>query len=427
MKPFIRDTTQRLTHPLVAVLLSATAAFNVHAQQQRQVFVHTEAYSVGVDRGFKPALTRQQFDRYGRVLALNETQKLLADEMLAQYRRRFDERAGKVRSERAEIGEEAKATGDYRAYADDLVKIMKSWGRERDELEEELIGNLKSLLNEEQVEYWPLFEREKRRADLLPNARLGGEDVDLIALVQGLEVSEETEEGLAEVLEQYASQLDNALQARERTLESLRPDWRDAMMSDREEAKDIWKEATSKRSAVRNINRRTLRILMAEIDSFEGAQKAAELELAYKKKAYPLAYEPTRADRMLEQMAKLVTLSAEQSEQIAAIESDYTHAADGVRGRLISEILKTEGDLPPFLQHFESDGGMLIAIKVLTTGGDVDEGEYGGLLRDRYDLSKRTIERMKSVLTSDQREVIPNTETPQRKNLWIGRAMRFNL
>lgn len=205
---------------VTAMTLFGVTAPTLQAQEQRI----SMAFSTGGpmnDTSFRPVMTERELKHYGRVLTLDDTQSLLARELLAAYRQTFDAEAEKIRTKQREMREEVQATGDFSIFGRQMGPLMEGWNKTRERLDEELIVNLRSLLREDQADRWPIFEREQRRAKLLPNSRLGGEDVDLLLLVGDLELSEEELARVAPMLEQWAVEIDIALTSRQAALEPL--------------------------------------------------------------------------------------------------------------------------------------------------------------------------------------------------------------
>jgi len=372
----------------------------------------------------RPAMNERQFERYARVLGLDETQRIVAGEMLAEYRKKFDEAANEVRERRRELMEKARATGDFGVFREEMPDVNEKWSKASERLERELLDNLRSLLREDQLENWSSFEREKRRAELLPDARLGGEDVDVATLVTEIVGDDETLDEVDRMLDQYAIEVDAALRARKRALEDLQPRWFEAMRSDKEAARKIWDEATAKRAAVRDVNRRYIESIATALDE----HSAARLREEFLRRSYPLAFEETRAEAMLKEANDLDSLSTDQVEALDAIAEEVNVRLESVSRRLIEEIRKAETEPPAFLDNIQIRGGEgAVALTVVGgRSGDEDEKPYDGLLAERYDYSTSIIERIRTVLTPEQIGRLPDVSRENTGGAF-GRAFRFRL
>jgi len=362
---------------------------------------------------FVPVMNESQFKRYADVLLLDEVQRMVAEQMLEQYLFKFRERAEEVRDELREIREEVMVTGDWSALGEDMTPLLEGWNAERDALATELLDRIRSLLRNDQLDRWPIFEREKRRADLMNpgKSRLGGEDVDLIALMseRGIEDAMVAAD-VAAVLDQYAIEMDSALQSRQRVIESLQKDFYDSF-GDPERAGEIWNEGTSKRVTVRDINQRYVDLIAGLLHEGD----AAWLRRTYEERAYPLAYEDTRADLMFAEVRKL-GLSDLQIEQIDAFENDFDMRIEPIRRQLIRQIQEDEVKLPAFITNVvKSESGGRIAFTAIAGPGFGGESEdpMAKLLKDRFQLAKGVAAQVQSVLSAEQQEALPPIRMPE--------------
>lgn len=408
---------------VTAMTLFGVTAPTLQAQEQRI----SMAFSAGGpmnDTSFRPVMTERELKHYGRVLTLDETQSLLARELLGAYRQSFDAEVEKIRTKQREMREEVQATGDFSIFGRQMGPLMEGWNKTRERLDEELIVNLRSLLREDQADRWPIFEREQRRAKMLPNSRLGGEDVDLLLLVGDLELSEEELARVAPMLEQWAVEIDIALTSRQAVLEPLQREMIEKM-GDREAIAKIWEQGTKKRIVVRDVNERTLAGLRAEL----GPELGDRLHAAYLKRAFPLAFETTRAHRMFEAVRKHAKLAPEQEPIINDLESQFNTRLDGLTNRLIDAIRKEEQELPPFIANMQpvrdNRGGR--GAEIVIAGAPFGQEPYGGLLKERFDLAKNTITQIESVLTPAQKESLPAIDMSETVNAFVSRAVRFQL
>lgn len=413
---------------LAATAVIAAGLFAGHGQAQ-QIMI-TEA-RIGGDNSFEPAVSAPQMKRLSHVLSLNETQAALADEFLRDYHSIFREGAEAVRERMSVVQEEARATGDFSVFGEKIGPLLEEWGRERERLERDMIENLRSLLSEEQLESWPIFERERRRMEQLPDSRLGGEDVDVILLTHEVTTGGEFGQDIIERLDQYAIELDAALQARQRTIESLQEDWREALGGERERLEDIWNEATRKREAVRDINERYARQISELLKEGSGEVAAAGESLwrLYIERAYPMAFEDTRADRMIKGALELEALGDDERALVEGVQLELSQRLDAIGHRLIAELVKEEKELPPFAQNvrIEGGGGAGRAIGLtMTMSGDGEE-QYGGLLRERWEASEAAVERLKAGLAPEQIAGISSREEPGTAQRMVMRGFRFNL
>jgi hypothetical protein len=405
----------------IVALGASTAAT---AQEQGRMVVRGFSPRMGEDPGFLPSVTQREVDQCVRTLSLDDAQKVVADELYTVYTQEFRTEADATRRALKELEEEVRATGDFRIYGDKIGPLIDEWLRRRDEFENRFFGELQSVLYEHQMEAWPRVERDRRRARLLPNARLGGEDVDLIRLVGDRELTDEVRATVEPLLEQYAIELDSALQQRDAALEPLEKQWAESF-GDRDRLAELWEQATRKRAIVRDVNERSLLAVIGVLPQAEGDA----LRKAYDEAAFPTAFEETRADRLFEILDEYEGLTAEQAATIDTIEAQYLDNRKQLNRRLIAELVKAEKELPPFIRNMQVQpaggrfgGGQAITV-IAATGEDE---QYGGLLRERFNLSKTACTSVESVLTAEQRGGLPEIDMSDSDAAFF-RGVRFNL
>ncbi len=411
---------------ITAALLTCAIAASVSAQQ---VFFQEARFGgPGGGNSFEPAISSSQMKRLAQVLQLNETQGTLADEFLRDYQRQFRLGAERVQDEMSEIQDEARATGDFSVMGEEIGPLFQKWGEESEAMEEHLIADLRNLLTEEQNELWPLFERERRRMDMLPNSRLGGEDVDVILLTQEVCAEEGVPAEVAESLEQYALELDAALQARERTIEGLQEEWIEVLGGEREAMQEIWDEATRKREAVRDINERYARSI-SEMLKVSDATQGEVFWQTWLERAFPMAFEETRGERMADAAADLDGLAEDTLAQVEGVRIDLDLQLAPITHKLIAELVKEEKDLPPFIQNIRVEGGEGGTRGIALTIGGASDGEepYGGLLKERWEISKAAVDRLETILPPEQWKSIDSQEDASASQGMMLRGLRFNL
>ena len=120
---------------------------------------------------------------------------------------------------------------DWRARIQPLRDQMDAFRDFREELGEQFLSDLQTVLYPEQQELWPSFERVLRRKNLLPMGRLSGENVDLFQVVDQLSLDESARLRIEMILKDYEMQLDEALKRREREQGRANDDIREAIQN----------------------------------------------------------------------------------------------------------------------------------------------------------------------------------------------------
>jgi len=368
---------------------------------------------------FRPTVHPAELDRYAEVLSLDDTQTLIAEELLAVYASDFREAAEEVRERIDEIQEEAQSSGNYRLYAQELGPLLEEWGERKNRLEQDLFANLKNLLRDDQLARWETFERERRRHTQLPLARLNGEDVDLIRLVEDFGLEPHVEESLRSLLDRYAQELDLALKQRQDVLPRLEREWREAS-GDREAMTELWQEATRKRVAVRDTNMRYARMIASRL----GGEDEKRFIRQFIREAFPIAYVETGADQMFDAADALDSLADDQRATLEQMRENFETRRDALARELVARISEDQTDIPDFIRNIRPSGSSRrINVVVSTTA---KEDPYDGLLNQRDALSESFVSQIRSVLTAEQAAQLPEIEKPRRQR-FHDRRFRFNL
>lgn len=408
-----------------ALLIPAAVPFTASAQNVR--FATT---SIGGGADFTPAISRSHFNRYAKVLGLEGDLKLIASSVLDSYLDEFRAEAGVVRKKMDDLREEAAATQDFSVFGREMPAIMEAWTKKSEALEQKLFNDLQALLTEDQLAKWPVVERERRRHELLPTGRLSGESIDMIELVERLRTERKRgeepitlPEEIDQLLEQYAVEMDSALQTRQRLIEPLQQSFFQTMVNNRAEGEKIWKEATEKRRVVRDVNRRYLATLKATL----GEERGVRLEELFMEQAYPAAYAPTKAEKFINLALALDSLTSEQAGALTGFQQSLDARLEPIRRSIVKYTDEEDEKLPPWLENVQvsGDGSRGVALTFAGNMGGDEDNPLQKALRDRFRSSKEILDQAENVLTESQREAMPeiDAENDMMRTLRIGPSM----
>lgn len=416
---------------LCALALIGAAAFTQPpAEAQVQIEVATSDYHFGgAGASYTPEVTASKLKRYVRVLGLGEDMATIVEDMHHTYTTTLRSEAEGYREQARDLRDEATATQDWSIFAEQMAPLMKEWSERKKELDEGFLRELKSVLSPEQLTRWPMLERDRRRSKMLPDARLPGEDVDFVTILDP--VREELKDSavrarLDELLEAYMIELDDALTSRQKALETMREEFRQAQMSgDRERAKEIWSDATRKRESVRSINTHLLAVVKGVLDQ----ETAAAVERQYLERAYPVAFEPTRAEKYVEKALELDSLTEDQHAVIGSRQDQLLSDLQPIRERLMEAIDEQAAKLPYWMQAMQvsEDENGVFAFTIDNMNDEDEDDPFRDALRERFDLSRRTQKGVSEVLTQAQRDQIPRVEVGNAHSFRAQRLGGFEL
>ncbi|MCX5690888.1 MAG: hypothetical protein NTV94_14075 [Planctomycetota bacterium] len=281
-----------------------------------------QSMSIGVSspqNAFKPAINAGDISVIARVLSLGEAERDALRALHEGHLSSVKARRDAVQEELQERIERAQITGDWEA-AQASTQEQEMWTGEAKKLCEGFLADLKSLLTREQVDRWPLVERELRRFDRIGAGRFGGESIDVIRLVEDLAPKVWLDQAAADVLTEYATKVDGLIKARDEAINGEQSGSFHALAkTDKAAAERVWAAARAGRIALRDLNQATAERIagfLPDTQAFALRRKVMEL-------AYPTLMKPTRTEAFVRAVGDLDSLDAPQREAVQTIVTDY--------------------------------------------------------------------------------------------------------
>lgn len=267
-------------------------------------------------------------------------------------------------------------------------------------LDKQFMEDVKAVLDAEQAERFPRVERHHRRVKLLPSGMLSGESANLVTVVEDLGLGEPSGE-LRDVLDQYEVELDKALTDRAAERKALEKQSQE-MMKDFDPAKmdfsrirQMMKDLRASGVKVRDVNDRYARRLAAVVPE----EKRADFEARARRALFPAVYRDPYAVKALDASLGFDDLSAEQRDSLNAIKQTYEReraAANEIWAAAIA-VEEKDGGGDPFMGF-----GRLVP-----GGSDDKPSEAEEARKARMALDKANLEKIKMVLTDDQKDRLP--------------------
>ncbi len=303
----------------------------------RQAFTFSTVSDGPGGGSFRPPVTTRDTDRIAMVLGLNEEQKTTAKSMIEGVVTEFNAAAKEAREKMAEAEAEFQETRDPGVFRDKMPSAMRKLGEKRGELEKTFLGDLKLMLSPEQEANWGRFERLRRREGNTGGGGpmgVAGEGVDLIKIGEKLGVIDgpllgKAAPGVKALFEQYETELDGAIQAKQKALAD-RPARREGEAMDMEALQKAMAESREKAVAIRDINQKFARQIGSELgDPMQGKWQGE-----VKKAVFPQVYRETYADKALKSALEFDDLSSEQKTALQEVkeqlERDLSSANDAL-------------------------------------------------------------------------------------------------
>lgn len=371
--------------------------------------------------GFRPLITEQDVEQYAKWLRLDEDQAIIADSLFKEYRATLDQDLlsrmqawGKEQNRivrlvnadpRANIGTLSKQ------HFPPLTKKAEALETEQKELERAFFDELASILREDQVPFMQRVILSRERAEYRRISREpAGANVDLIALVDGLnlplELQAATEEFLLDFEPIYIAALGAAVEAQRRsvieewTLSELRfalagaenENQRQAIMDEMAVVRD----RVGRDRAVRS--EQLIRVIttgLADLRQILPPEHMAVVDERFRREAYPRIYpDDGSAEVLFNTALALGDLTDEQREAIEQLKASWLYQQE-----LLSERM-AEAEQNQQLALFR--GAIGRGHEVIMYRADLQE-----LGEQREELNQRQIDFIRPILLPEQAARLP--------------------
>lgn len=377
----------------------------------------------GMANMWAATVDNDDLEHMSKHFTLDEDQQLVIGSLIDGYRTAHREGVDRVREQMRTAREESRGSGDWQVMREVMEKATTEWRAEAEQLEVQLMADIQSMLTPEQAKLWPTFERDRlRRGTLSRGSRLSGEGVDVMALVEEMELPEDQHSRVDKILQAYASELDPLLKERNRMneemLENL-PGLFDG--EDPTETEKAWKRLQERRIAIRTLNQQYVEAVAAQLPLESGERLRRE----FQQDSFPRIYRPTEADRYLEQVVKLESITPEQVENLTRISEEYDRQIQAVNAQLAEaerEMEESGEGLPFMMRGAGGRGGQFFGGgEDGTGGGRPDPGldrsrERMSELRDHKELVvEQQLTAIFAALTPEQQAQAPKPDPRARR------------
>lgn len=351
-------------------------------------------------------------DRYAELLNLSKDQREAAKALHEAYEAEYDQ-AEEIRTKAFQKARaEFEDTRDPAVWSEMLPKEMEKYGVRVKALDTGLMNDLKTLLTAEQSGKWVLVERARRRDGTMPNGMLSGENVDLTKVVGDLKLAGPMPEALAQSLERYETELDAALQERDAQREEIAKTMQNAgrggpMGFDPQAFQKAMTDLRKAGIKVRDVNDRYATMLENAVPE----DKKADYTQKVRSLKFPQVYREPYTLKAIDAAAKFKDLSKENAQAISELKSAYQRDLNAANDRWARAIADEEKD----------GGGDLMAANMMRWMGGGDDGDspQQQARKARRELDKATLDKLKTLLTPEQVDNLPEREA-ERMGGWGG-------
>jgi hypothetical protein len=374
---------------------------------------------------FEPDITDAELEEISALLRLSEDQADAVLGLFAMYQEEFALAAEGMRAELDQAREDMREQmreqmrdGDGRdrgvrgnpSMMMEMAERLRTWESHKQNMEKAFLDEVKLLLDEGQLDRWPSLERSRRRDHLLPQGRLSGEQLDLIAMVREMRLSQEVTAELIGTLGAYERELDAALVRRDEVAAETEMRAMELLMQEEiEQALALYAEATEVRRAVQEVNRRHTQAIRSRLPD----DLAATFERKVMEQSHPRVFRPSPIDRSIERIRASETLDEATISAIDDAMAVFQRDRDALRLRLVEVMEEEEQQAIP----------QGLRARFL---GEARNEQLDELMQEIRDLEMSAMRQMRSLLPEDEADRLEQ-EIRQRRDRQPGRDRpRFN-
>ncbi len=417
----------------------------------------------GYYRSESPVVARD-FRRYMEALELDDEQMATARDLFTAFESEIRDISTLMREQRADSERTfEKNKKKQRKQQQARLRMTERYDKRAGELTTHLFSDLRLMLTSKQEEAWKELEQLRRRRETLSRfAAYPAENVDLVVIIEGLKMPEDVRSGLNNTLENYLVELDNAVMIRNAKVASLSGPARKIARMYREwwEAEDETDQQRVRRriesrqeklvsgathlrdlcKRVKDINERYAQQIMIGLSSdllprferqvaqvieksedddwgdYNRARRAmrAIVQLEYTKPIAELRMQAYGEDndyyqRYAERMRAIPSATEKQVDAIKALKAEFETEYEALRKRHNRKMPRAKD---PNQFEFQLDGAQLTLYQ-----GErpqhywerwEEEQPSEDFQRDNSKLSQRYMDRLRHILTLEQRSYIAN-------------------
>lgn len=360
------------------------------------------------------AISKRELEAWARILELSGEQREAVETLHAAYQTEYRAQTKGLQELIKTTQAEFMESQDPSVFNDIQSKSAK-FTDQMTALDKQFMDDVKAVLDAKQAEQFPRVERHHRRVKSLPSGMLSGESANLVTIVEDAGLGASSGE-VREVLDQYELELDKALMDREAERKEMEKQSQE-MMKDFDPAKmdfskirQMMKDLRASGVKVRDVNDRYARRLAAVVPE----DKRADFEARARRALFPAVYREPYAVKALDAALGFDDLTAEQRDSLSAIKATYERERGAANEKWAAAIAAEEkdGGGDPFMGFG----------RMMPGGGDDKPSEAEEAKKARMALDKANLEKIKAVLTDEQKDRLPERgdENPWMMNFGGG-------
>lgn len=352
---------------------------------------------------FMSPVTKKAVTTWAQMLKMDADQKEAALALQEGYRSSFKAMTEETQKTFREMMERARESMDWQAFQKEAATVGKEMTEKMERLEKGFMNDVKSLLNEKQLEQWPRVERARKRDNGLRFGFMAGQNMDLVKMLEAAKVDVEASPELKEQVLRYELDMDREIAAFEKWGKEQQAKQAEAAdMFDMNRIQDMLKEMTDVSKRMRDVNRQHAKSIAALLP----AEKQGAFDLEVKRKSYPRVYREVYVQRAMSQALGFADLTPDQKEAITSLRDGYAREAEGLNRTWASAIDEKE----------EKEGGAIGSMMSGFMGGGNEKDPVADARKARRELDTRTKDKLLALLKEDQKTRLPEDKPDPREN-----------
>ncbi len=323
------------------------------------------------------------------ILGLDSRQAALLDDAYAKYRTTYKGTIDELRAKCSSLIDQGRESGKLAQAEQQVGRLSKAALDSLSALDGAFLADAKALLTPEQAPRFGAFERARRREGLRAVRVFGGDNVDLIDVLEAQQVAWRADKALASLVEAYDSALDPLLRAREALVrEMLDP----AAMSPQAEVLPRLYAAAAR---MRECNRQHAKAIAPALPEASRAAFHAEIW----RRSFPRTFADSNFARSLAAARAMTDLSDSQKGRVDALAREYERDAS-LANLALAQAIDHVHDL------------LAASPEKVLSARDVDTSGVTKPREVRRDVDKKAQARLEEILGKDRR--LPPPRPPAR-------------
>ena len=379
-------------------------------------------FGMGMDFGAMAGMNRvrrSEIRTFAAILKLDEEQTKAAEGLYDGYSHASRGLSSELESKMRAAQEKVQDTGDFRSIGVEMARVGKDFNEKSRTLEKGLMDDLRALLTPDQDAQWVRVERARRRSAGMRMGIVAGHNVDLLDIVSDIGADRDPSPDLTDTLGRYEMEIDRGVQAfkkieedQEQQADNLDEMFDPAKMQEMmQKGLATLKEASQIAKGMRDVNRQYARLIVPLLPE----QHRARFDEEFKRRSFPRVYRAPYVVKALDSAAKFDDLTPDQRTALNEIREGYSRDAAGANNRWAEAIDARD----------EKTGGPLLAMMSGVMGGGAAAGtDVSEASTARRELDDRYKDRLRTALTQEQRDRLPEEVRDQREDFdFMGMAL----